>query len=82
MTAQTKERKLVTITYFVTQMLGMNARQWYYHHRDTPGLPQRVYVAGKPMLIYDECKAFVDRAIAARRPRRHTGRPAKQVSPE
>jgi predicted DNA-binding transcriptional regulator AlpA len=77
-----KPRKLVTITYFVTVMLGLNSRQWYYNHLSDPNLPRRVQIGGgKPMLVYDECIAYVEKALKDRAParqvRRHRGRPAK-----
>lgn len=83
-------RRLVTISYFVVDMLGLKNRLWYYRHVDEPGMPQRVYIGEKPMLRYDECAAFVDRLVERRdapppspapKVRRHPGRPAKVVTP-
>jgi predicted DNA-binding transcriptional regulator AlpA len=83
------ERTYVTIRKF-TGIFGVT-RNWYYRHVDDPGMPQRVYFGGKPMLVWEECAAYLDRAVAARKkktgPRRtkprlvgHSGEEAQAAS--
>ena len=77
--------KLVSIEYFVTQMLGYKAKSTYYQHMHEPGWPQRVYPGSKAMLVLSECEAYIAKLKADRTPapvkppkvKRHTGRPAK-----
>lgn len=86
--------RFVTIDYFVMEMLGYKNRTTYYNHINDEGWPQRVYPAGKPMLVYDECVAYQQRIIADRTPppepyvkpkkagpKRHVGRPARASAP-
>lgn len=78
--------RLVSVEYFWKDMLGMSSRFWYYKHRHDPGFPQPVYFGQRPMLVYDECVAYVERLMAQRdgtqepeegpKPKRHVGRPA------
>lgn len=80
--------RFVTIDYFVKDMLGYRNRVTYYDHINDPGWPQRVYMpGGKPMLVYDECVAFLRQMMAKRAPapakptdgrKRRPGRPVKQ----
>lgn len=91
---QADHPRFVTIDYFIKDMLGYSNRTSYYNHMDDPGWPQRVYPAGKPMLVYDECVAYQRQIMANRTPpaeayvkpskklgeKRHVGRPAKAVS--
>lgn len=58
--------KFVTLEYFWKQMLGLPNKQWFYNHKDDPGFPRRVYFGSKPMLIYDECLAYIHKRIGAR----------------
>ncbi|AZO68416.1 hypothetical protein [Mesorhizobium sp. M6A.T.Cr.TU.016.01.1.1] len=87
---QPAQQKFVTIEQFVIDMLGYKSRISYYDHVKDPGWPQRAYLAGKPLLVYDECVAFLQRMMDARNPpppfkrpeppdgkKRHIGRPAK-----
>jgi len=74
--------RYVTITYFVTQMLGRRARGTYYNHLGDPGWPQRVMIGGKPMLNLDDCTAYIRRQDAIGRAppvkvKRPRGRPRK-----
>jgi hypothetical protein len=83
--------RFVTIDYFIKEMLGYKSRITYYNHLNDPGWPQRVYPAGKPMLVYDECVAYQQQLMSERKPppgpftkavppggkKRHPGRPAK-----
>lgn len=87
--------RFVTIGFFVKEMLGYAALSTYYNHIDDPDWPQRVYPGGKPMLVYDECVAYMRKLMARREPPppfvkpkpkrpRHPGRPAglyKRVLP-
>lgn len=71
--------KFVTIDYFWRDMLGRGSRTWFYNHVNDPGFPQRVYPdGGRPMLLYDDCKAYVDKLLAQRaaKQKRRVGRPA------
>jgi len=80
--------RFVTIDYFCKDMLGFKSRVSYYNHIKDEGWPQRVYPAGKPMLVYDECVEFQRRLMAKRQPPpspyvkptkgRRIGRPVKQ----
>lgn len=77
--------KFVSIDFFVKEMLGYKSRITYYNHVGDEGFPQRVYPGGKPMLVYDECVAYLRRVMdrrdgAKKKPgrKRHPGRPAKQ----
>lgn len=74
--------RFVTIAYFVTEMLGMKDRGWYYQHLTDPGLPQRHLVGGRPKLSLAECKAYMDRLKGKTPeppapPKRKRGRPRK-----
>jgi hypothetical protein len=73
--------KLITIDAFV-EMIGMT-RQWYYKHKEDAGMPQRVYVIGRPKLSLRECNAYVE-AVKRARPaiKRKRGRPRKTAAPE
>ena len=52
--------KLVTVDYFMMEMLGFKNRASYYNHLDDEGWPQRVYPGGdKPMLVLAECEAYI-----------------------
>lgn len=86
--------RLVTVDYFIKEMLGYKHRSTYYNHLDVPGWPQRVYPGGKPMLVLAECEAFMAKLLAERTPqkvvkhrkepdplKRHPGRPAKVLRP-
>jgi hypothetical protein len=74
--------RFVSIEYFWRDMLGFKSKQWFYQHKDDPGMPQRVYIGSDPKLVYDECVAYMHRLMAARaakpkpKRKRHTGRPA------
>jgi hypothetical protein len=83
--------KFVTIDFFIKEMLGYKSRITYYNHLTDKGWPQRVYPGGKPMLVYDECVAYLQQLMDKRAPKgpfkkaeppggkkRHPGRPAKQ----
>lgn len=86
-----QQQKFVTIDYFLITMLNYRSRVSYYNNLHKPGWPQRVYPAGKPMLVYDECLAYQQRLMDARKKpplpdggnganggkKRHVGRPAK-----
>lgn len=88
--------RFVTIDYFIKEMLGYKSRITYYNHLKDEGWPQRVYPAGKPMLVYDECVAYQRRLMSKRTPpgrfkksrppplpdgkKRHPGRPAKVIA--
>lgn len=80
--------RFVTIEYFWRDMLGFKSKQWFYKHAGNPGMPQRVYYGGKPMLVYDECVAYQQRTFTDRKPpatpppatlprKRRPGRPVK-----
>jgi len=77
--------RFVTIAYFVKEMLGMKARNWYYDHQNDPGVPQRVMVGDKPKLSFQECLAYMERlkegAKPAAPPKRNVGRPRKIRTP-
>lgn len=82
--------RFVTIDYFVTEMMGYKSKVTYYNKLKTPGWPQRVYPGGpgsKPLLVYEECVAYMERLMQGRTPptakppapegkKRHPGRPA------
>lgn len=51
--------KLCTIAYFM-EMAGYKSKVSYYNHLDDEGWPQRIYRTGRPMLRYDDCKAYLD----------------------
>jgi len=85
--------RFVTLEYFWREMLGLRSKGWYYNHADDPGMPKRVYFGAKPMLLYDECLAYIDHLIEEREPHplkpqqqkknpakkpRRVGRPVKQ----
>jgi hypothetical protein len=74
--------RFVTIQYFVKEMLGMKARNWYYDHQDDYGVPKRIIVGGKPKLSLRDCIAYQDmlreRVIPKAAPlKRKVGRPRK-----
>jgi hypothetical protein len=74
--------RFVTISYFVHDMLGMKARNWYYDHQNDYGVPQRVMVGGKPKLSLRDCIAYQEMlkgaAPTATPPvKRNVGRPRK-----
>ena len=74
--------RYVTITYFLTQMLGRKSRGTYYNHIDDPGWPQRVMIGGQPMLNYDDCASYIRRQdqlgrAPKEKPKRPRGRPRK-----
>lgn len=73
--------KLVSIDYFTGDMLGVG-RQWYYKHKNDPGMPQRVFVGGKkPKLVLAECQAYVEQLKSVRPPqKRKRGRPRKTAA--
>jgi len=89
--------RLVTIEFFVKNMLGYKSKVTYYNHIDDEGWPQRVWPGGKPMLVYSECLAYLERLKANRAPpaepyvkpnkknpgarQRHPGRPARLLRP-
>lgn len=82
MDAETTLPRYVTITYFLTQMLGRRSRGTYYNHLNDPGWPQRVMVGGRPMLNLEDCQAYIRRQDeAGRKPpepvKRKRGRPRK-----
>lgn len=58
--------RFVTLEYFWREMLGLNSKGWYYNHADDPGMPKRVYFGSKPMLLYDECMAYINHLIEER----------------
>ena len=58
-----EKSRFITISEFV-RMMGRNARSWYYDHRNDPGFPQPV--GTPPMLLRDECEAYIARLIAER----------------
>ncbi|ESY01511.1 hypothetical protein X755_06965 [Mesorhizobium sp. LNJC405B00] len=78
------------------KMLGYKSRVSYYNHLDDEGWPQQRYPSGaKPMLVYEECVAYME-AIEGKRSKptlqqtpgkpsppggkkRHVGRPAKPL---
>jgi predicted DNA-binding transcriptional regulator AlpA len=68
MNDQPTHTRFVTIEYFWKDMLGMGDRAWFYRHKDDPGMPQRVYLGenSKPMLVYDECLAYMRARMEAR----------------
>ena len=81
--------RFVTIGYFIQTMLGYAALSTYYNHINDEGWPQRVYPGGRPMLVYEECVAYMRQLMANRVPpppfvkpepqggkKRHPGRPA------
>jgi hypothetical protein len=85
--------RFVTVEYFWREMLGLGSKGWYYNHANDPGMPKRVYFGVKPMLLYEECLAYIDRAIEDRGPvyppkpqqqkknpakKRRVGRPVKE----
>lgn len=79
--------RFVPIEYFINQMLGYKSRSSYYNHEQDEGWPQRVYPGGKPMLVYEECVAYMERLMGHRAPpppfhkpppkKRRPGRPVK-----
>lgn len=80
-------KHLITIRDFWEGMMRKKSRTWYYENRHREGFPQPVMVdGGIPMLVKEECEAYVQRLIdrrdrAAPPPvrKRHPGRPAKQL---
>jgi hypothetical protein len=74
--------RYVTITHFLTQMLGRKSRGTYYNHVNDPGWPQRVMIGGKPMLNIEDCLNYIRRQDALGRTppakvKRPRGRPRK-----
>lgn len=61
--------RFVSVEYFWKEMLGLTNKSWFYNHKNDPGMPRRVYFGGKPMLLYDECRAYIDHILAERVPR-------------
>lgn len=79
--------RLVTIDYFVKDMLGMSNRAFFYDHAGDPGFPQRVKIGSRAFLVRSECEQYVADRIEARdkpkakppeKVKRHIGRPAAQ----
>lgn len=71
--------RLITIDQFAG-MIGMT-RQWYYKHREDDGMPQRIYVGGRPKLSLLECRAYVEALKRLRpQPKRKRGRPRKTAA--
>lgn len=59
--------RLVTIDYFIKEMMGWKTLSSYYSHIDDEGWPQRVYPnTKKPMLVLSECQAYIDGLMANR----------------
>lgn len=56
-----EEARFVSIGYFMKTMLGYKSDVSYYNHLDDEGWPQRVWptASGKPMLVREECDAYV-----------------------
>jgi hypothetical protein len=82
MTPDTTEHdRFVTITYFVTVMLGLKTIDWYYHHVNDPGMPQRITVGGRPKLSLRDCIAYQEmlkgKALPPPPVKRKRGRPRK-----
>jgi hypothetical protein len=73
--------RFITIKYFVHEMLGMKAKNWYYDHVNDPGVPQRITVGGVPKLSLRECIAYQEMlkgaAPTATPFKRKLGRPRK-----
>lgn len=59
--------RFVGVEFFWKEMLGLT-KGWYYNHADDPGMPKRVYFGMKPMLLYQECLAYIDSVIEKREP--------------
>jgi len=73
--------RYVAIQYFTKEMLGLKDRNWYYRHVDDPGMPQRIYVAGKPMLSLADCNAYMAQLRGPAKPvKRRPGRPRRQLT--
>jgi hypothetical protein len=66
MTDTPEPPRFVTIEFFWKEMLGLTNKQWFYNHKDDPGFPRRVYFGSKPMLIHDECVAYIARMVGQR----------------
>jgi hypothetical protein len=82
MTDNTDEHdRFVTITYFVTVMLGLKTLDWYYDHVNDPGVPQRITVGGRPKLSLRDCIAYQEMLKGKASPpppvKRKRGRPRK-----
>lgn len=58
--------RLISIDEFIKGMLGHKSSSSYYNHIHEEGWPQRVWPSGKPMLVYDECVAYIERLKARR----------------
>jgi hypothetical protein len=80
-----KHDRFITISYFVHEMMGMKARDWYYDHQDDPGVPQRVMIGGVPKLSLRECIAYQEMLKGATQPaapiKKKIGRPRKVRPP-
>lgn len=74
--------RLISIRYFVQNMMGLKSREWFYRHKDDPGFPQRVMFGNKPMLSFNRCVAYIDQKVTGTKPpepqpKRKRGRPRK-----
>ena len=74
--------RFVTIKYFVHEMLGMKARNWYYDHQHDYGVPKRIIVGGVKKLSLRDCIAYQEMLRGAAYPqatpiKRKVGRPRK-----
>lgn len=69
--------RFVSLKYFCVDMMGYASSVSYYNHMKEPGWPQRLWVAGRPMLLYEECLTYQQGIIATRAPV-EPGKPTKR----
>jgi hypothetical protein len=72
--------RFVTVEYFWKEMLGLTNKSWFYDHANDPDMPRRVYFGYKPMLLYDECLAYIEHRLEGRSIR-HPGNRSKRQRP-
>jgi len=77
--------KLIPLQTFIREYLGLRDRNWWYKHRNDPGVPQVVPMGRKPMVSLEEVERFIEAKKKARAPavseppplKRKRGRPRK-----
>jgi predicted DNA-binding transcriptional regulator AlpA len=57
--------RLITQPTFYRTMLGVT-RNWYYRHKDEPGMPRPIMLGRRVLLLYSECVAYVEQQAAKR----------------